>query len=291
MLPSSRIPLDLTVDATAANGRPRRKHSTAVQPSYVQLVLTLCIFTAAPALAFCPSKCTCDDDSYLRVQCPQTGLEVVPIQLNPEVKIIDLALNQITNVDFTLSFYNQLQMLNLTRNRVDHLNENHFLQQRELLVLDLSHNRVDKLQRNAFAGLVSLKRLLLNDNRLQTVHHNAFAGMHSLDELQLANNKLSRFGEHTFKPLSGLRFLNLANNEIMEVPANENFQHLQRLVLLNLRENLIKEVANNSLAGLGDLVALQMRDNVIDTVDVDAFNGVGALKWLDLGDNNLTVRI
>lgn len=265
---------------------PKRSLAVITGHRLIIPVLLACLHYAA---GFCPGRCICNDEPNLQAACVDNNLEVVPIQLNPLLRVIDLSHNQITSVNYTLSFYMQLQLLNLTQNKIENLGSNNFEYQSELRVLDLSTNSLKQLSRNAFKGLVHLKRLLLNDNQIAEIHPHALPKMSGLVELNLRNNKVTHLAEGTLEQLVNLRVLILENNELLEIPGTGNLNFLPRLVFLNLRKNLIEEVHNESFNGLGALSYLHLGENVLSEVAEEALAPLTNLRWLDMSDNNLTV--
>lgn len=255
----------------------------------LRLASVICIWFSlvSPAAGFCPAGCECFDKPILRATC--ANLDDVPIQMNPELKVIDLSLNQITHVNYTFAFYMQLQLLNLTHNKIGILGSNNFQYQSELRVLDLSTNSLKQLSKDAFRGLGKARRLLLNDNQIQSIHHRALPDLASLVELNLANNYITHLAPGTLEALTSLRVLVLENNQLLDVPGEGNLQFLPRLVFLNLRSNLVKELKNQSFTGLQNLGYLHLGANDINQVEQGAFAPLGSLKWLDMSDNNLTV--
>lgn len=238
-------------------------------------------------VAFCPAGCVCDDKPVLRAVC--VNLDDVPIQMNPELRVIDLSMNQITHVNYTFAFYAQLQLLNLTQNKIGILGSNNFQSQSELRVLDLSTNALKQLSKDAFRGLRKVHRLLLNDNQIENIHHRALPDLGSLVELNLANNYITNLAPGTLESLVNLRVLNLENNQLLEVPGEGNLRFLPRLLFLNLRSNLIKQLHDDSFNGLQKLSYLHLAANDINQVDEESLSPLVSLEWLDLSDNNLTV--
>ncbi|XP_062698261.1 nyctalopin-like [Aedes albopictus] len=268
---------------TTMTGRRRRWFAG----SLLLLVLLICI--PRQIIGFCPSLCTCEADRNLRTACINASLEVVPIQLNPDVRHINLSYNAITNVHFTLGFYSQLEMLDISHNRLDTLGSKNFEAQEKLRALNLSENVLTNLLKDTFRGLKQLEILKLNDNRIEKVHPTAFHGLARLVELDLSNNLIVSFEEDSFKPLTTLERLSLENNQILEVPYDTNLEHLRSLRILDLSINLIEFVGNDSFEVLRELRTLKIAGNVLTELDLGAFNGMSALKHLDLADNNLTV--
>ncbi|XP_058116601.1 leucine-rich repeat neuronal protein 3-like [Anopheles ziemanni] len=240
------------------------------------------------ARAFCPSLCTCESDRYLRTSCFNASLEVVPIQLNPDVRYINLTANQINNVHFTLAFYYQLESLDLSHNRIDSLGSKNFESQEKLLVLNVSHNVLQSLLKDSFRGLKRLELLRLNDNQLEQIHPTAFQALGSLRRLELSNNRLISFEPGVLNPIVSLETLLLDNNQLLEVPYESNLEHLRALRHLDLAGNLIEFIANDSFGTLHELRTLHLAGNVLMELDLSAFSGLSALQLIDMADNNLT---
>lgn len=253
------------------------------------LLLILLSHHTPHVVAFCPSKCQClGSDANTKAFCVDAALEDVPIQLNPETKYINLTLNKIRNIEFTLPFYMKLEILDLSRNIIETLGSKNFEYQTEMRTLNLSHNSVSSLQKDAFKGLTNLLVLDLGYNRIDMVHPSAMNDLSSLIELDLTNNNIVSLEDNTFRNLMSLEILIFKNNQLLDVPAN-NLQHLHALKSLDLSDNLVEYVRNDSFEGLRELVTLTVRGNVISELDLSAFEGLITLKHMDLADNNLTV--
>uniref|UniRef100_A0A2M4CMH2 Putative tartan n=1 Tax=Anopheles darlingi TaxID=43151 RepID=A0A2M4CMH2_ANODA len=269
--------------------RYRHRSSLLVATTTTTLLLLVVLLGLPTATdAFCPSLCTCESDRYLRTACINASLEVVPIQLNPDVRYINLTANQITNVHFTLSFYYQLESLDLSHNRIDTLGSKNFEAQEKLRTLNVSHNVLQSLAKDAFRGLKRLELLQLSDNQLEQIHPTAFGTLVSLRRLELRNNRLVSFEYGVLKPLTALETLLLDNNQLLEVPYEGNLEHLRSLAHLELSTNLIEFVGNDSFGALRELRTLRLAGNVLMELDHGAFQGLTALQLIDLADNNLT---
>uniref|UniRef100_A0A182QKQ2 LRRCT domain-containing protein n=1 Tax=Anopheles farauti TaxID=69004 RepID=A0A182QKQ2_9DIPT len=256
--------------------------------AFTLLVLSALGGQLPTASGFCPSLCTCESDRNLRTSCINASLEVVPIQLNPDVRYLNLTANQITNVHFTLAFYYQLESLDLSHNRIDSLGSKNFESQEKLRVLNVTHNALQSLLKDSFRGLKRLELLRLGDNQLEQIHPTAFQALASLRRLELANNRLVSFEDGVLRPLVALETLLLANNQLLEVPYEGNLEHLYALRHLDLSANLIEFVANDSFGALHELHTLRLAGNVLMELDLGAFRGLNALQLLDMADNNLT---
>ena len=66
---------------------------------------------------FCPLACECNEVA-LSVSCARSGLEVLPITLNPGIQRLQLQNNNIRAVDAALGFYAQLQYIDMSHNQL-----------------------------------------------------------------------------------------------------------------------------------------------------------------------------
>lgn len=251
-------------------------------------LLTLCLFVKRN-IAFCPSKCRCEEDNNLRIECPNAALDVVPIQLNPDVRFINLTLNHIQNVHFTLQFYYNLEVLDLSQNHIGTLGSKNFESQEKLIALNLSRNLITHLNKDVFRGLRSLQTLVLNENRIGTIHPSAMFDLVNLRSMALANNSVMSLENDTLKRCSSLQSIDLRQNELLDVPI-ENLRYLsQTLRTLDLSQNFIEALENTSFAALSALRRLDISGNVLNSIDTSAFAPLKELIHLNLADNNITV--
>lgn len=239
--------------------------------------------------SFCPSICTCEVHPTARTWCIGAGLDVVPIQLNPDVRYINLTSNRITNVHFTLSFYHRLEVLDISFNKIESLGSRNFETQQNLRMLNMSDNAIVDIPKDAFKGLDRLQVLKLCNNRIETIHPTAFHDLRNLLELDFANNAIISLDHGTLRHLYSLELLCFQNNQVLEVPYDHNLEHLTRLQSLDLSVNLIEFIANDSFVNLRELRMLKLGGNVLTELDYGAFHGLNALRALDLTDNNFTV--
>lgn len=234
----------------------------------------------------CPARCRCDDE-FLRVSCISAGLDVVPIQLNPEIRHINLAGNRVASLHLTFGFYGNLETLDLSSNLIHTLGSENFNLQQNLVYLNVSFNSVQTISKNAFHGLNSLKELDLSGNNITEIDEQALRFTSELESLNLSRNSLTSLPDGLLKNLHKIRTLVLSKNPLLEAPAN-NLVLAPSLENLNLGDNLIQELHKDSLSSLPSLVCLNLANNVIRSISDDAFDRLPGLLHLDLSGNNLT---
>ncbi|XP_063218771.1 leucine-rich repeat neuronal protein 3-like [Bacillus rossius redtenbacheri] len=248
--------------------------------------LTL-LLTHERSLALCPGMCICDDES-LKSSCQDAGLDVVPIQLNPNLKVINLRGNKITSVRDTICIYTNLRILDISQNKITTLGSQNFELHAELMILNISNNQITVLERKTFGGLISLRTLDISNNFLDNIEGSIFLELTNLEHLNLSKNHITVIGKGVFDNLKSLRTLQLDGNQLLDVPTHV-LRNLQLLQVLALDDNLIEVVSEDSFPLLRDLKVLTLESNVISDIHLTAFDNVKMLEFLDLGNNNISL--
>ncbi|XP_043787678.1 leucine-rich repeat-containing G-protein coupled receptor 4-like isoform X2 [Apis laboriosa] len=249
----------------------------------IAMAVAMSVMTAS---GLCPTQCRCDDES-LRASCAYAGLEVVPIQLNPEITHLDLSNNRVANIHLSFSFYGNLVALDLTSNAIHTLGSDNFVFQKNLATLNVSGNAIRNLTKNSLQGLASLKELNLAGNNISDMDEQAFKTTSELETLNLSDNSITSLPEGLLKNLHKIRALILKGNSLLEIPT-ENLALAPSLENVDLSDNLIQELDRDSLPSLPSLVSLDLANNVIRNIGDDAFDRLPDLLHLDLSGNNLT---
>ncbi|XP_045770879.1 protein artichoke-like [Maniola jurtina] len=253
---------------------------------WLWLVVVVAWACGAAARTLCPPRCACDD-AMRAASCANAGLEIVPIQLNPEATHINLTHNTIADLLYTFTFYSQLTILDISYNRVQDLGSKNFDNNMEMTHLNVSHNTLKRLDKDTFVGLKRLIDLNLSNNDISNIHPQTFKDLAVLERLDLSNNRLVSFEPETFEPLSSLKILSLKNNSILEIPS-PNLFFVVRLEYLDLSENLIQRIDKHGIPYLKELKHLDFNNNIIEGVDQLGLHNLPSLRHLDLSDNNLT---
>jgi Leucine-rich repeat (LRR) protein len=246
----------------------------------------LLLVLAGKTDALCPFRCSCNDET-LRASCEDAGLEVVPIQLNPNVKTISLRDNRIGDVHFTLGFYSNLRSLDVSHNRISSLGSKNFELQEKLVSLNVSENQIANLSKFTFSGLKSLRVLDLSGNLIESLEGGVWEDSPNLWEMHLRSNKIIAIGEGVFDPLINLKVLDLSDNQLLDVPTGA-LRRLPSLRTLNLGDNLMESISSDAIPNLRDLRSLSLASNVISYIHNAAFDGLLSLEYLDISYNNLS---
>ncbi|KAM6911530.1 oligodendrocyte-myelin glycoprotein-like [Lycodopsis pacificus] len=231
----------------------RSRHVLPKPPPHEALLeLLLVLLLALPALAVCPSMCSCGR-SHREVDCSWRGLRHLPDGLQHNARSLNLSHNRLHDLDGQLTAHTHLRFL------------------------DLSHNRLSRLP----AGLPrSLWQLHAASNRLQLLDKNDTVHQWNLRLLDLSDNKLERaiFINNT---LINLRTLNLSHNHFWTLPTNMP-AHLENV---DLSHNLLVKVLPGSLDRLLRLTHFYLHANRFPTLPFGVFDKMKSLRLVTLGDN------
>ena len=101
----------------------------------------------------CPDQCKCDEIK-LKSDCSEGKLEIVPIFLNPRMKLLEAQLNKIRHLEGALNVYEDLEVLDLSHNEFHSIGQYQFVNQLKLQQLNLSNNFIASLHsRSVFPNL------------------------------------------------------------------------------------------------------------------------------------------
>lgn len=187
-----------------------------------------------------------------------------------------------------------LVYLNLTRNRLRHIELFHFGSSGQgkcgasLQVLDLSYNNFDSINSQVFAHLSNLQELNLQGNAISVVGDHGFDGLSALSVLNVASNRLVNLAPELFAETRELREMYLQNNTI-NVLAPGLFSDLTRLLVLDMSENQLTEEWVNAatFTGLVRLVFLSVSNNNLTRLDAVIFRDLHRLRSLRLDNNGI----
>ena len=140
--------------------------------------------------------------------------------------------NQITSVDFSLSFISQFDLSSLVDslsylNHIEklsfmicELNNQHFAKNFRfpvtLIHLNLCENQLTSLNSSLFIGLIKLKTLDLSFNKIREVEQGTFYNIPSIEELNLASNLIECLERTHFSMCTKLKHLYLSKNPIFK---------------------------------------------------------------------------
>ncbi|XP_076311677.1 uncharacterized protein LOC143225695 [Tachypleus tridentatus] len=273
----------------------------------IGICLVLTISLKNVVFCLCPIRCHCNEEKLV-VTCNGASLDVVPITLNPDLRELHLARNNIKGIMSAFGVYHGLEYLDMTGNQLVALGCNNFRLQEKLHVLLLGHNMISSLYNSTFNGLrelqilkltgnfirelpdsiftelMSLEALDLSENSIDTISKNAFVGLWNLKTLLLKDNKLGHVPSSSFGTISHVLSIDLDLNNFPILP-NESFVNLVNLEKLSLGSCGIRKIHKSAFKGLKNLLYLILQDNLLDSIPTEAFPYLRKLLELNLGQN------
>ncbi|XP_030630757.1 toll-like receptor 22 [Chanos chanos] len=174
------------------------KKSVGSHTKYINLTFLVILqagFFFAPAVSFSFENCTVsgifNDSNSIKMLCYSMGFQKVPSQIPPDVNILVIAFNHISQ--FTSDDFGKLPNLihlNASNNKISRIQDGSFRDLKNLRILDLSDNRLPEISGGMLHGLIQLSTLRLDGNHIKNIEHSAFMNLVNLNVVNLTNNKL-----------------------------------------------------------------------------------------------------
>uniref|UniRef100_A0A1A9WXY2 Ig-like domain-containing protein n=1 Tax=Glossina brevipalpis TaxID=37001 RepID=A0A1A9WXY2_9MUSC len=171
--------------------------------------------------------------------CKNLTLSSVPENLSNEVQVLDLSLNRIVYLEenaFLRADLQNLHKLYIRNSSLQQIDPQSFTQLEILIELDLSSNLLRSLQPNQFGKLVKVRAIVLNGNLLENLADGIFQNLKYLHKIELKDNRLIRIGTQVFVNVPLLSQIYLNNNRLNFL-RKESFETLKRLTALSLDGN------------------------------------------------------
>ncbi|XP_061388845.1 uncharacterized protein LOC133323961, partial [Musca vetustissima] len=207
------------------------------------LVLTLLcempVLSSADWLMDC-GDCHCKWNSGKKTaDCKNLTLSSVPENLSNEVQVLDLSFNRIVYLEenaFLTADLTNLHKLYIRNSSLQHIDPRTFTQLEILIELDLSNNLLKVLQANLFARLVKVRAIVLNGNILESLGDGIFQNLKYLHKIELKDNRLVKIANQVFVNVPLLSQIYLNNNRLNFL-RKESFENVKRLTALSLDGN------------------------------------------------------
>ncbi|KAJ6665346.1 hypothetical protein lerEdw1_004395 [Lerista edwardsae] len=237
------------------------------QKMHFHNLIWLCIpFSLIDAESYysCQKICFCKEGTTF-VNC--SGVSIGPnIIFPPDTEHLDLTNSNLYSVPSKgLKTLWKLQILFLSENYINRIEERAFISLERLHKLDICRNEISFLGNSFSVGLISLYELTLAYNRLQELQYKSFQHFENLQKLNLQNNNISSIEMGAFRSLTRLRQLCLQNNHLQTLHYGV-FSMLQHLEVLNLEGNMIKTISTEVFASLNSLTILNLVQNDIEHI-------------------------
>lgn len=153
-----------------------------------------------------------------------------------------------------------LRKLDLSKNKINRIDEDAFVRMPRLTYLDLSENRINNLPLGIFARTTSLEVLILSRNYFTEVPK--FQSP-SLRSLHLSFCQIANLDMDVLTDMNSLLEINLSMNEIEFIPDNLASNSLQEI---DLSYNDISTINDRTFSSLPHLAVLDLRGNAFKEV-------------------------
>lgn len=199
--------------------------------------------------------------------------------------------------DITVAYFPNLTVLDFSNNFITVPRANDWYCLTKLERLNLSRNAVQILEKDVFLELKSLKSLEISHllRKIDVIYPQAF-NIPNLTELKFQNN-IQVFDPGSdvnvtelFKPLLNLERLDLGGNNLEYLNGSiiDMLSTLTHLKELNLYNSHLKTIPADLFGKFENLTNLILGKNKISSVGASAFENVHKLKGLDLSENSIT---
>lgn len=247
----------------------------------------------------CPENCLCT--TPWSILCSRRRSSTIPDGLDSSTRFLYLFANGIKGIkagDFN-GLVN-LEMLDLSQNKLTNLPARVFEPLTSLKNLDLSANQITYISEECFQGMPQLERLYLYSNHIESIHPSAFNGLKNLLELKLQGNILTslpllslpslllldlRFNDLPSLKPSELQTPNLESLKLGGVGLttlnNELIKNLKNLHDLDISENKLESFPS-ALKEIPGLLHLSLAGNPMGPPKMEDLQNLGELTELDI---------
>ena len=188
----------------------------------------------------CPNSCKCTwVGGKKTADCQGAGFYTIPSGLSPELQVLDLSFNSISQL--SKNAFEKVGLVNLQK-------------------VFLKSCKIEKIDRDAFRDLKIMIELDLTGNKLESLHMETFETNERLRELRVKENPLTKLLGVQFPPLLHLKLLDLSDCQLSQLN-KKTFDKLSNLEQLELTGNKFQYISEDILKPLTKLKSLSLQNN------------------------------
>ena len=230
----------------------------------------------------------------------------------PNLKYLNLAKNNLSNIEGAFNLLSSLNSLVLKENAIDNVTPFTFTGLNNLISIDLSQNLIrsvlpevfsnnylnevnvsgnllKELEQDTFVNLPILEVLDLSHNNLNTINNGAFNAIPRLKKLLLHHNRLTSYKGDFFANMENdtdLHTLDLSFNELTYLYP-ESFIYHPQLINVDFSNNKFSFFPTQFIRGLKYMQKLNLNHNLIKVIDEQDFANLKMLQDLDMSYNEV----
>jgi Leucine-rich repeat (LRR) protein len=145
------------------------------------------------------------------------------------LETVDFSRNEITDIRFVFDGCAELNVLDLSYNRIVSLDRAFNDKSSKINTLNFGNNKIERIDEHDLAALEDLVDLDLANNLIESVHENAFDRLTQLVKLDLTNNNLVSLPAHSAVYMS-LKVLYVnENSRMLHFPDASQFSSIEEL--------------------------------------------------------------
>ena len=206
----------------------------------------------------------------------------------PNLELLDLSDNNLTPLDITkLQFCQNLEKLEVRNNSIEEIISNPDIKFLNLELLDLSKNELTKLDITKLQSCPNLEKLDVRNNQIDEIISNLNIIFPKLELLNLSDNIINELNVTKLKFCPNLKELEVKNNYIDEIISNPNIT-FPNLRLLDLSKNKLTTFDLTTLQFCPDLKLLELNKNEELNRITGNFDNLIHLEIIGLRKTNIT---
>lgn len=163
----------------------------------------------------------------------------------------------------------ELSKVNLSKNRITHINQHSLIFARNAQEIDLSNNLISEITDDGLQRFPYLSTINLAGNLLSEIEGNLFDSTSKLENVNFRGNLIRYISPYAFYHLKYLTNVDLSSNLLSTLGSNI-FRGCLNIHSLFLSNNFLKEL---DLVVSGNLTTLYAESNLLSSIHVKCLNG------------------
>nr|KAG5688990.1 hypothetical protein BaRGS_005534 [Batillaria attramentaria] len=206
----------------------------------------------------------------------------------PHLRSLDLSFCELEFVgEIAIDEFGDLEVLNMSNNRLTQLHGQTFQGYKALRFLDLSFNQLLTIQKDTFGDMMYLAELRLEHNKLSVISDSAFHADTRLSVLALSGNQFSSIPYSPMRSLRSLKKVDASFNPVMRLGPTHELTTVEDLKLDHLQN--LTTIEEGAFHGFQRLQNLSLRfARGLTNIPAGAFRGnFSSLRQVLLDHNGL----